>query len=282
MATLRKRFFTVECSLYREPWPREVKLALVMLGMHMADRWAADRLTPKQATVAHLAIGDLLNITGAETRDEAHAILRELATNVTIKVQPLENGFTRIEWPKLAKTQWSQARNSGSIQGKSRARSRPKVSPAFAPSYPHPHPHLKESEEAEEERTTEDPTGLPTCVAADGDRPTDPPYWEPMIPLLTTPKAIHPPAESDEREAWIDAFGPEIEASAEAEAQRDGITKAAAFKRILLPRWRTYLTGERRFRGAGEVARVRAKMAQLEEENRAGYEAELAASKGVM
>lgn len=145
MATPRKRFFTVECSLYREPWPRELKLTLVMLGMHMTDRWASDRLTPRQATVARLSLGDLLTITGTETRANAHEVLRELASVTSIKVQALDNGFVRIEWPKLAKTQWSKSRDSGSKQGSIRARKSPKVAPSD--SHPHPHSHLTREEQ---------------------------------------------------------------------------------------------------------------------------------------
>lgn len=256
MATARKRFFTVECSLYREPWPRELKLALVMLGMHMTDRWASDSLTPKQATVAHLAVGDLLTITGAETREEAHKVLRQLAALVTIKVTPLDNGFARVEWRKLAETQWSKSRYSGSKPGKVRARLSPKNAPSD--SDPDPDPD-SDSEEAEQEKKTEAPAGPGAVVGPLDDVGRELPSWGRLANLLG-PHGAQPPPEVDERESWLASFWPEIVAATDAELPDTASDKQrnAARARIALARWRVYLRSDRAYRGIAARTALRA------------------------
>lgn len=93
-----------------------------------------------------------------------------------------------------------------------------------------------------------------------------------------------PPAEPDEIDAWLDALLPEIEASADAELPDEATKKqrGSLVAKIALARWRTYLRGEREYRGAAERARVRAKMAALEAEHAEGYQRALAESGGVM
>ena len=147
MATPRKRWFTLECSLYREPWPRDLKLTLTMLGMLMADRWAADKLTARQATTTHLSLGDLLTISGKETREEAMSLLRELSSLVSLKITELDNGFVRVVWPKLAKTQSWDSRQRGSGQGTGEPYEGPEKTPGRAPPHPHPHTHTHMEED---------------------------------------------------------------------------------------------------------------------------------------
>jgi len=113
VASLRKRWFALECSVYREPWSREQKLTLAMLGMHMMDRWASDGLTPEQACTVRLQPGDLLTITGCESVSAALEAMRALAREVSMNVKPLANGFTLIEWPKFSETQQLGVRSPG-------------------------------------------------------------------------------------------------------------------------------------------------------------------------
>lgn len=153
MATGRKRFAIVECSLYREPWSREVKLALVMLQLRMVDRWAADQLTHEQATCIHLDGGDLLTITGRDTPAAGVELFREITKLVTMKATPLANGFIRVEWPKFAETQWSHVRTPGKSRGRPRAdvgaetwqQSPPPVAPPDPDPDPDPNPDPSES-----------------------------------------------------------------------------------------------------------------------------------------
>lgn len=101
MATERRRFFPLYTSLYREPWPREWKLALAMLGMLMTDRWAGDRLTDEQATRARLSEADLLEVTGCPDASQATRMLRGISREVSFKIKRFRNGYCEIHWPKF-------------------------------------------------------------------------------------------------------------------------------------------------------------------------------------
>lgn len=100
--TPRRRWFAVWTELLREPWPHELKATLVLLGLHMIDRWAVERLSERQATKCRLSPGDLLNITGRQSVQEGISLLQQLAAEITLRVTPLGNGFTVVEWPKFA------------------------------------------------------------------------------------------------------------------------------------------------------------------------------------
>jgi hypothetical protein len=100
--------------------------------MFLMDRWASDGLRPEQAWVAHLQVGDLLTITGAETPEAGLESLRSLSRLISLKVRPLGNGFTRVEWPKFAETQQLGVRTTPGERPVS-ARSTPGQRPVSAP-----------------------------------------------------------------------------------------------------------------------------------------------------
>jgi hypothetical protein len=114
VATPRKRYVILQCSLFREPWAREVKLNVASLAGHMAERWAADKLRAAEAAHALLSPGDLLNITGLTDASEQRAAIKAVASAVTMTVKTQGNGFIRVHWPKLPIIQGWYALEQGS------------------------------------------------------------------------------------------------------------------------------------------------------------------------
>lgn len=162
MATPRKRFASVETSLLREEWPDELRLTLVLLMLHMTDRWASDKLRAEQACRCRLSPGDLMNVTSSSSFEVARERIRALPGLVSLKV--IERGTaTEIYWPKLAETQgWRERDNkraaaSARISSVHTARSRGNAEPEHCPSIArsHTHTHTQRSEEeAEAEKNT--------------------------------------------------------------------------------------------------------------------------------
>ncbi len=104
MGSARKRWFRVASSLYREPWPRDVKLTMVMLCAYLNDRWARDGLTAEEACTAVISAGDLHAITGRAQRVHAERALRAFSVHVTCTIRE-RNGLIEIHWPKFAEFQ---------------------------------------------------------------------------------------------------------------------------------------------------------------------------------
>jgi hypothetical protein len=232
VATPRQRFFPVHTRLYRESWPREQKLALVMLGLLMTDRWAADRLTDEQATRARLSSADLLEITGCGP-EEAVKLLRSISRDVSLRVKALANGYCEVQWPKFLES--LRSRN-------------PYNARELPPNYPQNAPSSSSSstkKKNEEKRKTK----KKNPESADA----DPPGPGPLSRMLKG-------AADDERDAWLDTYWLEIWAAAEVEAP-SAEKLFACQKRIAFARWRAYLGGARQFRGIGEQ---RAKQARID------------------
>ena len=123
MATPRKRHFNVADSIYREPWPHNVKLALVMLSAYLNTRWARDAIPHAEAGRATLSPGDVLNITGSGTLRSGRAVLTALGKQITLELR-WEGEFSHVDWPKFAEFQGYGARLQGSLRGSRPAPSR--------------------------------------------------------------------------------------------------------------------------------------------------------------
>ncbi len=131
MATERKPFCRIETSLLREPWPDDLKLALVKLVMFMCDRWARDRLTTGEAIRATLNKAQVAEISGKHRPDVASTLLERLADVASISIER-QGDFTSIYWPKLAETQGWASRDRAIS-----ARKQPQSAPAPAPAPAH-------------------------------------------------------------------------------------------------------------------------------------------------
>ncbi len=131
MATERKPYCRIETSLLREPWPDDLKLALVKLVMFMCDRWARDRLTTDEAIRATLSRAQVAEISGKHRPDVASTLLQRLADVASISIE-LRGDFTSIYWPKLAETQGWASRDRA-ISDRKRPQSAPAPAPAPAP-----------------------------------------------------------------------------------------------------------------------------------------------------
>jgi len=102
MATPRKRWFRVGCSILREPWTRDEKMTLVLLTAWLSDRWARDGIDdPDEACRAVLSPGAMAEITGRTQLAHARRALRALGERVSCAIQ-VQNEFTVIYWPKFA------------------------------------------------------------------------------------------------------------------------------------------------------------------------------------
>jgi len=117
VATPRKRYFRVGDSILREPWPREVKLACVLLQAHLNTRWRRDAIPHDEAGICLLSKGAWTDITGKSHAKSAQKLLETLATfvNLSAKIKT-ENDLTyiRVDWPKFAEYQEFGSRSPGS------------------------------------------------------------------------------------------------------------------------------------------------------------------------
>jgi hypothetical protein len=180
VSTPRKRWFALECSVYREPWSREQKLTLAMLGMHMMDRWASDLLTPEQACVVRLQPGDLLTITGADSVEVGLDLLRALSRVVSLRVRALDSGFIRVEWPKFAETQQLGIRTPGGKRpnaGQSPPGDRPVTAPPILSS-----PNLLLSSTNEKNTHIQGEPEKPAAAGASPKRSESQPPLDPSAP----------------------------------------------------------------------------------------------------
>ena len=150
MATPRKRWFKVASSLYREPWPRETKLTLVMLMGYLNDRWARDGLTAEQACSAELDRGTAEQITGKYHRKSQRNQLEMVAKYVSISVGS-RSGFITIHWPKFAEFQDLGAREMPSP--KTRTEDAYRIPKREAPAAPPPAAKSPRSQEPRKRRT---------------------------------------------------------------------------------------------------------------------------------
>lgn len=120
MATPRKRFAAIETTLLREEWPDALKLTLVLLTLHMTERWAMERLTADQAKRCRLSQGDALNVTSCRSLKKARERLRQLSQVVTLELF-FRGKMTEVVWEKLPSVQgWCEIdrRREASTTGK--------------------------------------------------------------------------------------------------------------------------------------------------------------------
>jgi hypothetical protein len=215
VATDRRRWFPAYTTLYREPWPRELKLALVMLGMHLTDRWASDGLTELQASRANLTLGDLLTITGCDSREESVEILRQLSGKISMKVTPLDNGFVRIEWPKFAKN----LKVRRPVNAPLAPASRPVNAPSSSSSSP--------TEEEEDKNTR---------FARDAAEPASP-----IDPVEKPLRLLKQEAGSEEaKRLWLSHELPILLAESERKEPHDARARSAAFRSLIIRYWRQH------------------------------------------
>ena len=138
MSTPRKPWFRVPTKLFREPWPRDVKLTFVLLQAYLTDRWARDRLTAEEACRAVLSQGDLKNITGRAQLTHSRRALRVLSECIQrarsvheeCTLRELED-LTEIYWPNFAILQ-ALPSDSRERPGRDSALSAPAPAPAPA------------------------------------------------------------------------------------------------------------------------------------------------------
>jgi hypothetical protein len=123
MATARKHWFKVGDSLLREPWPRDVKLTMVLLAAWLNQRWARDGLTRAEACRAVMSQGALAEVTGRTHRKHALNSLRTLAKFVSLSIR-VRGEFIHIHWPKFAEFQ-NLPSDDGAKPGKRKPRDMP-------------------------------------------------------------------------------------------------------------------------------------------------------------
>lgn len=100
----RKAWVKIETSLLYEPWDRDVKMTLVLLILHLNDRWAREGLTAEEACRSVLSWETIFLITGRHRRDFAEKSLRRLEAICSLTVSGCGDNL-EIYWPKFAKTQ---------------------------------------------------------------------------------------------------------------------------------------------------------------------------------
>jgi len=258
VATPRKRFAVIETTILREPWPDEIKLTLVLLTLHMSERWAAEKLSSDQATRCRLSPGDALNVTSATSLEGARDRLRSLAQLVKMSVK-ISGNLTEIRWKKIAITQgWEEIdrRRAAASRGKDsveHARATPEQPPEQFPSVS---ASVSASEEVGEEKKRKE---LPSVER--GAR----------SPLLNLLKNL--PGDEAEKLAWLADEGPQIEV--------DAASYGKAVPSLTVRYYRRYLAGERRHKNAAEEAIRAAKRKAWHAEHGADYEAHLRATGGV-
>lgn len=109
MSTPRKAYWLGPCELLRLPWPREIKMAFLMLQGLMVDRWRGDNLDRLDAERIVLDRAGLWTATGRAQLAPARRILGELSERVksargefgelSIEIQ---GELTAIFWSNLA------------------------------------------------------------------------------------------------------------------------------------------------------------------------------------
>jgi hypothetical protein len=114
VATPRSPYVCIGDALLWEPWPFEIKAALVMLSCHMHVRWRTDRrLSLAQVAAAHpLDRGSIQQITGKGRRDIALKSLRSLAEVASISLRS-DGEIIWVSWPKWAEYNSMHSRSQG-------------------------------------------------------------------------------------------------------------------------------------------------------------------------
>jgi hypothetical protein len=154
VATPRKRYAIIECSLLREDWSDAAKLACVRLLLLMAERSAADLLSPEQACHIRLSPSDLALVCGDDLSPSVRLdLLRSFASSCSITMRQLKSGWVSLHWPKVAETQgWGHPGRARGNPGQ-----RPRNARAIPPSGLRPpasYPDPDSSSESPEVRST--------------------------------------------------------------------------------------------------------------------------------
>lgn len=245
MATARKAWFRVSDTIVTDAWPRDLKLAWVlMLGM-MNTRWARGGLTPEQACSPTFSLDEIRQITGKSRRDVAQRCLQRLADVVGDVEIIIEGDFYTIHAPKVAKfQQWPPDSRATVTREPSQSAPAPAPAPSEGqdthfvcePSAPSEHPREETPQESPAvEQTAKQPArSVPIVSAAETDTP------HPLDTRLLNLLARYD-GERDEKLAWLEHELPLIEAEAE---RGTGTVKSLSIRY-----YRSYLRGERRFRG---------------------------------
>ena len=276
MATPRRRWFPVYTTLYRDAIPREWKLAIVMLGCLMVDRWASERLTDEQAARTQLGLGDQLEVTGCSTAEDAVSLLRAIAKakaiRITIKV--LGNGFVEINWPKLLDSLKSRRPTNDPLP--------PGYTPVAAPLAPGSDPVAAPSSSSSSERgdIREVSIGKKIQEAVSpqekpgASRPSAASRHRSLLNYLSD-YGNNPKPEPDERLAWFEGVIERVEAEAQSRLTDSATAKqlSGKAKSILIGWWQTYLGGDRAFLGIAERRELEAKKAAWQAEHGAAYRA---------
>jgi hypothetical protein len=103
VATPRSPYVCIADSLLNEPWPAEVKLAMVQLSCHIHQRWRSDRrLTLESACENHpMSLGDLITVTTRTSRARCVGVMRALRACTGLRIVSESPTFI-ISWPKWA------------------------------------------------------------------------------------------------------------------------------------------------------------------------------------
>ncbi len=203
MPTPRKRYFRVADAILREPWPRDVKLMLVLLMAWLNQRWARDGLSADEAGRAILSRSALAEITGRYRLDSARKALRKLADHVSITIE-VDGDFTSIRWPKFAEFQNYPAETG------------PSPGLEAAPSVPPPRPRPATRDPQRERPGSAVPRSCPVVVFGERCRPED------LVHLLG-----RKPGTQEEKLRWLEGELPKIERDARAAFPKDDPSPAA-------------------------------------------------------
>lgn len=114
MATPRSPYVCIADSLLDEPWPAEIKLAMVQLSCHIHARWRSDRrLTLEAACIDHpVGRADLMKIMSTLRLDSARRRLNVMGHVVSMSSRR-EGDVEWISWPKWAEYNRTLSRSAG-------------------------------------------------------------------------------------------------------------------------------------------------------------------------
>ncbi len=115
LATPRQHYFRVADSILREPWPRDVKLTLVMLAAWLNQRAIRDGLYGDDACRAVLNQAALHEITGRNQLAHARRAMRALGAHVSCSIRE-RGAYTEIHWPKFADFQGLTSRGRAKLR----------------------------------------------------------------------------------------------------------------------------------------------------------------------
>lgn len=111
MATPRKHWSKLADSVWREPWPLEMKGLFLNLHCFLNERWARDQLEPEEAGSVALSPEMVNALTGSKHLRRGRRLLEILSNIVSISVQ-YSDEITTISWPKYPKFQGYKTRES--------------------------------------------------------------------------------------------------------------------------------------------------------------------------